>query len=389
MAKFVLAREGKGGVRSLPGTPVAIVRSKNAEHDKLFLCTVDDADTEEDVEPASAAGAGADAKKKTGSGDADKDGRHNPYKGGTLGIEPSKTRTGRGSSRSRSPDRKGKPPPVRDLDDAVFGVPSALRSAAKFADETDIPSALGDGALKGRGVSDTKSAAKAAAIAADEKARFTAKRDTVVLPPGSSFEQLTPTDGSRIVQFVGGRSGSGKSHKSAGLIKIYQKLNPGAPVFGVCKTKLKDDDVYAPLGIKQLPISAFYSSGKLDVKALFGDKGCLVLFDDWDSFEGEELETVLAAIKDIINLGRKMNISIIVTSHMLSDYNKTRNILREATFLTFFPEHEQAGAMEYTCKKTLGLKPDVVEEMGHLGRSVTLHNTRPKFILAKNKAFMI
>ena len=379
MSKFVLAREAKkGGIKSLPGTPVAIVRSKNPDHDNLFLCTVDDADVDEDEGPSARP--------------------HNPYKGGRMGVEDEDDGSRkRESSRSRSPPAgagagRGKRPPPKDLDSAVFGEPFAVKAAARYADQTDIPSAQGDpsaGPKRPRG--GALAAARAAETAADEKARFTAKRDTVVLPAGSSFQQLVPVEADkRFVQFIGGRSGAGKSYASAGLIKVFQKLHPGSPVFGVCKTKLKDDAVYAPLGIKQLPVSVFYAAtGKLDIKALFGDGGCLVLFDDWDSFEGEEMETVLAAIKDIVNLGRKMNISIICTSHMLSDYAKTRVILREAQYLTFFPEHEQAGAMEYTCRKTLGLKADVVEEMNHLGRWVTLHNTRPKFLLSKNKAFMI
>ena len=38
MAAFVLAREGKEGPSSLPGTAVAIVRSNDPAYDKLFLC---------------------------------------------------------------------------------------------------------------------------------------------------------------------------------------------------------------------------------------------------------------------------------------------------------------------------------------------------------------
>jgi hypothetical protein len=215
--------------------------------------------------------------------------------------------------------------------------------------------------------------------------------DFVRLPMGSFFEPLPEMrPGKRLTNYIAGRADSGKSFYSANIIRRYKKLYPDNPVYGVCKTKLKDDPAYADLGIKQLSCDFFSSTeDEFDVLGSFGDKGCMVLFDDIDSALPADLKNILAAIKDILNLGRKMNVSCMVTSHRLSNYMQTRDAIHESNYVTLFPKNELYQAIYYMCSK-LGLRKEIIAGLKHkASRWITIHSAEPNFMLSETEAQMV
>ena len=214
----------------------------------------------------------------------------------------------------------------------------------------------------------------------------------IKLPVGSFFESLPECKpDARTTAYIAGKAGSGKSVFAAGLLRRYAKLFPGNPIYGACKTKIADDPAFAGIPIKQLPLS-FFGGGKegtpFDLKAAFNTSGCMVLFDDWDSCDKGDKHNILKVIADIFNLGRKMKISCLVTSHMLNNYNETRGIIHEANFITIFPQNELWQSVAYLCSK-LGVPKEVQADMRSMGRWVTIHNANPTYVLCESKAIMV
>ena len=235
---------------------------------------------------------------------------------------------------------------------------------------------------------------EAAETASTPRARF------IKLPPGSWFEQIplyrmddprASKSEYRHTQYIAGPAGCGKSVLVAGLVKKFRRIWPDYPVFGVCKTRLEDDTAYRGLGIRQVPLAMMKkkeddAGGHL--KELFGDAGCLLLFDDWDSFAKTERVGVLQLMTDVLNLGRKMRISVIVTSHRITNYLETRAIIEESEFVTLFPQDTLRARLEYL-GDCIGLPTGLIDRARKLGRSFTVHKRAPMYILSTDQCEML
>ena len=366
--KFVLAREIKhAGLDSLPGCPVAIVRSQDPALDGLFLCAVGGDDDDLAPPPSSKAAGGPDLE-------ADPNEAISKVPHADMAAE--EFENDRAHVPSRAERVRARKQPQRYKERLQGGGPKENSLAAFLSDHQ------------------AKLAAAAAAKHKEKKvlkARHSEKADLVRLPLGSFFEPLPQVDEKkRTTVYTAGKAGSGKSVFSAALIRRYKKLFPHRKIYGVCKTKLANDPAYAELGIKQLPVSFFESTegAAFDVEHAFPKEGCLVLFDDWDSLEKGEKKCVLNGIADILNLGRKMQISAIVTSHLLTNYNETRAVIHEANYVVLYPQHELYQSIYYLCQR-LGVPKDMIGRLRQKGRWVMIHNSNPTYVLSETEAEMI
>ena len=216
----------------------------------------------------------------------------------------------------------------------------------------------------------------------------------VELPLGSWFEQVPKFDPAdplgiktplRLVQYVAASAGAGKTVYASALARRYARMWPDHPIWGVCKTDMSDDPAWEGVQIHQLPLEKTQG----DLKAKFGNTGCLLIVDDWDSEEDSRRKMVLQLIKDVINLGRKMRISIIVTSHAITNYHETRDIISEAEYITLFPEATMPAHLYYMCVKKLGVTPEMFRRLAKKGRWITIHTKAPMYILSERECDMI
>lgn len=340
MSKFLLAREDpKKG--KLPGTPIAVVKSSNPALNKLFLCTVVQDDT---------------------------------YKGAGLSDSDSESES----------DTDVKPNIKADIRSELKRVPHAKIAAEKYKEEEEGGTLAGH--KRRRGGEKEKEKEKAKPKKFSDPSELV---DFIRLPLGAVFEPLPQTDPEkRRVDYMAGKSGSGKSYAGAGLARKFKKLYPDRPIYGFCKTKFADDPAYADLGILQLPMSFFAGAGAMDLEKCFGGDGCLILFDDWDSMENSDIKLLTGVIKDVLNVGRKLKLSCIITSHLLTNYMQTRGIIHEADWITIFPQSCQRNSMQYLCDK-LGVPKDVTCRLKAKGRWVSIHNSNPVCVLSETEAEMM
>lgn len=189
----------------------------------------------------------------------------------------------------------------------------------------------------------------------------------------------------RQVWYAAGASGSGKSYFARGIAENYKKLFPNREVYLI--SKLQYDDT--------LDESKIAKPKRIDIQSLMDDypsleefEDCLIIFDDYDTLEKKQYEVVQKLINDLAIQGRHTRTSMLVLSHYLSNYNKTRLILMEAHYLTLYPMATSGKALMNVCVNYAGLEPEHVKEMKRLGRWVMISKNYPAYIISGRKAYM-
>ena len=143
----------------------------------------------------------------------------------------------------------------------------------------------------------------------------------VVLPEGQYFA-LEPTnvETGRDVIMVGGKSGSGKSHAARNFATRYHILWPKRPIYVI--SYLRHDDTLDALPfLKRLDPSLFQN----EPPGLDKFEKSLTIFDDIEGFQREdpELHNLLQQTIDMIaTTGRHTQSSLLVASHLLTDYKR-------------------------------------------------------------------
>ncbi len=195
--------------------------------------------------------------------------------------------------------------------------------------------------------------------------------------PGLSPEQL----------YISGPNGSGKSYYTSNYLKIFHSMFPKKPIWlfssvnedplldsipGVGRIDLTRDLVDDPIFPDQLPDS-------------------IVVFDDIDSIPDKDIATAVNSLKNsLLTTSRHSNIYVICTSHLATDYNKTRLNLNESSFVTLFPGSGASNQVTRILKEYCGLlKPQIDCIFSLKSRWVTIHKRYPMYIMYDRGIFLL
>lgn len=142
---------------------------------------------------------------------------------------------------------------------------------------------------------------------------------------------------SRDVIMVGGKSGSGKSHIARNFAIRYHELYPERKIYLI--SFLKEDKTIDTISTIIKRIKAEVMEDENYECNITDFEKSLVIIDDVEGYERTS-KTIFNGIQSIIDMiatmGRHTQSSIIVCSHLLSDYKRTRLFLGEAQqFVTF------------------------------------------------------
>jgi hypothetical protein len=210
----------------------------------------------------------------------------------------------------------------------------------------------------------------------------------IKLPPGSTFELTVTSDPEkRQIFYIAGASGSGKSHIAKRLAEQYQKLYPKRDVYLV--SKLKED---ATLDSMEQPpirlnIEKLVETPLKDLEPL---RESMVIMDDFDTLEGKEGKAVQQLIDDIAIMGRHTVTTLLVLSHHLSNFKKTRLILTESTNFVLYPQSTGNHALLYFLKTYVGMGPKEVQAIKKSGsRWLMIHKNYPIFYVSETEAGLI
>lgn len=210
----------------------------------------------------------------------------------------------------------------------------------------------------------------------------------VKLPPGSTFELLPSADPEkRQIYYIAGASGSGKSYIARHLSEQYQKTFSKRTVYLV--SKLKEDATLDGMKIPpvRLNIDKLVETPLKDLEPL---RETLIIFDDYDTLEGKEGKAVQQLIDDICIMGRHTVTSLLILSHHLSNFKKTRLCLTEATHFVLYPQSTGAHALNYFLKTYVGMGPKEVQTLKKSGsRWLCIHKNFPIFYITETEAGLI
>lgn len=210
----------------------------------------------------------------------------------------------------------------------------------------------------------------------------------IKLPPGSTFSlNINPDPTKRFIYYIAGASGSGKSYIAKHIAEQYQKLFKGRPVYLV--SKLKEDETLD--GMKEPPlrlnIEKITENPMTDLEPV---RETLVIFDDYDTLLGKEAKAVQQLIDDICIMGRHTVTSILILSHHLSNFKKTRLCLTEATHFVVYPQSTGAHALNYFLKTYVGMGPKEVQAIKNTGsRWLCIHKNFPIYYITETEAGLL
>jgi len=210
---------------------------------------------------------------------------------------------------------------------------------------------------------------------------------SIELPTDSMFVPIPdPDPKKRQVWYVAGQSGSGKSYFARGIAEAYKKLYPDREIYLI--SKLQDDETLDKMKVgkpKRLSLQSLVD----DPVELEEFKDCLVIFDDWDTLDKPFFPVVHKLIEDLCIMGRHTNTSMLILSHYLTNYSKTRLILGEAQYLTLYPLATSQKALGYVCSMYGGLDKEDIIGLKKRGRWVMIHKNYPSYVISANEANLL
>jgi len=211
----------------------------------------------------------------------------------------------------------------------------------------------------------------------------------LALDKGKFEPRLNPYE--RNVVYIAGPSGSGKSTFAANLIKAY--LNTfDKPLYIFSRTNCVHDPAFKGMKFMQIPINEQLLESPIDItQELTG--GSIVLFDDCNTIQDDKLRnSVEKLMGDILEVGRKLDITIIITSHLVIPNSKkfARTIMNELQSLTIFPKSGSAQQIRYALKTYFGLSNQQIDYILEIkSRWITISKTYPMYVLSERLAYIL
>lgn len=210
---------------------------------------------------------------------------------------------------------------------------------------------------------------------------------SIELPDDSSFMPIpSPDPKKREVYYVAGQSGSGKSYFARGIAENYKKLYPEREIYLI--SKLQEDETLDKMKTgkpKRISLQSLVDD-PVDLEEF---KDCLVIFDDFDTLDKPFAQIVHKLIEDLCIMGRHSNTSMLILSHYLTNYSKTRLILGESQFLVLYPLATSQKALRYVCEHYGGLDKEDICGLKKRGRWVMIHKNYPSYVISCQNANML
>lgn len=183
-----------------------------------------------------------------------------------------------------------------------------------------------------------------------------------------------------------GPSGSGKSFLAKQILLNDRRLRPIA-LF----SKVRHDP-----SLQELREARFQDKPRLRELPLFTDddlaalptendlRGCITFFDDIDAFQGDRANYLRSYRDSLLEAGRHKNITVLSTSHILTNYSKTRVTLNEAEWVLLFPPANRRSADQFLKDRMGMVKADrdhLISRSNSTGRYLGIRMSNPNLMI--------
>ena len=163
--------------------------------------------------------------------------------------------------------------------------------------------------------------------------------------------------------YIAGPSDSGKSYYCSKYLTEYKKMFPKKKIY--IFSDVDEDEVLDKLEPIRIKLDHSLVENEIKPEELKnGKEGSLVLFDDIDSIQDKKIFNSIGKLRDaLLKRGRHENITVLVTNHNISDYNKTRVVLNEANGITVFPKSGATHGVQRVLKVYCGLGKEQIKRI--------------------------
>ena len=193
---------------------------------------------------------------------------------------------------------------------------------------------------------------------------------------------LIPLYGERLSYFIAGPPGCGKSTTTAEILSFF----PSQPKY-LFTDLTEDDRAFKDIQFRKIKMeTAILETITLDKLTKDGD--CWCVFDDVDKIrDPKKAKVVLALMDNILANGRSHggdNINIIITSHSLSDYKRTKYAIENCNYWVIFPSKTMKTQTDSLLKKNGFEKLPIRDQ-----ERVFIHRSFPNFVVTNEICFLI
>jgi hypothetical protein len=206
--------------------------------------------------------------------------------------------------------------------------------------------------------------------------------------PNLHFQVVPNKKTERIIRYVTGASGSGKSYWTKEYADEYHRLYPKRDIYII--SSIKEDKTLDK--IKDLHRIKLDSQEFLTETLTAEDfKDSLVIFDDTDCLVNKAQKLKVDAIlNSVLETGRHFNTEVVYTSHLACDGKATRRILNECKSVTIFPSGLGGKSIKYLLDNYFGLDKDQIKKIKKLNsRWVTIQKGFPMLIMSDKECFVL
>lgn len=195
----------------------------------------------------------------------------------------------------------------------------------------------------------------------------------------------------RLAAFIFGAPGAGKSYLASLMAEDYHRMHPAEPVW-LFSLGASDKAFDRFKWVKRICVSD-HAEQLLDNPVVVQElSNSLVIFDDCDQIRNKELfETLNHLRDDALELGRKMNINVIVTSHYPNKGKKTSSVPKHASNMTaFFPKGGERGTITRYLQSSMNMTKKQAESIASLpSRWIIVMTDYPGAILSERYASVL
>lgn len=188
--------------------------------------------------------------------------------------------------------------------------------------------------------------------------------------------------------YISAPSGGGKSTYVAFYAMEYKKLFPRNKIYMFSRVN-EDPSIDYYIKLKRIIINDNLVENPIEPAEL---KNSLVIFDDIDTIpDREQRKTVSQIRKDLLQTGRHEDVYVASTSHQITNYLETRDLLTESRGVTFFPQSGDVHHIEYFLKKYGGIRKqeEINKILGLPSRWITLYKSFPMYILHEQGVLLL
>lgn len=195
-----------------------------------------------------------------------------------------------------------------------------------------------------------------------------------------------PSVKGRDTPYIAGPSGAGKSTYVSILISEMRALVPNRPLYVF--SRLDSDEVIDIHEPTRVSICSELMREPPDIKDMAGS---IVVFDDVDTIPDKKLAEFTRKLRDdLLETGRHENITVISTSHQLTNWNKTRQQINEASSVTVFPGRTPTNHIRRYLKEYVGLELKEIKKILDLrSRWVTICHRVPRYVLHEGGMYLL